>query len=163
MVCFVAVELARLSMELSDGGKVGGLLFADYFVRVSESGEQLQRVIDVVHSYCQKWRLKAIVSKSAEMTFVKGSVEGSWKWEQDLSRVSKYTCLGIDFAESGAWDMLMEKVVDSGKRSAYCEYESISHDLWDCPVYNTVALGPPTVVGLWSMALVLCVNRTAHA
>ena len=46
----------------------------------------------MVHSYCRKWRLKANVSKSAVMTFGKGSVEGSWKWgEQDLPRVSKYT------------------------------------------------------------------------
>ena len=55
----VAVEQAGLGIELSDEGKVGGLLFADDFVGVSESGEQLQRVIDVVHSYCRKWRLKA--------------------------------------------------------------------------------------------------------
>ena len=58
----VAVEQAGLGIELSDGGRVGGLLFADDFVGVSESGEQLQRVIDVVHSYCRKWRLKANVS-----------------------------------------------------------------------------------------------------
>ena len=38
-------------IELSDGGKVGGLLFANDFVGVSESGEQLQWVVDVVHSY----------------------------------------------------------------------------------------------------------------
>ena len=43
---------------------------------------------------CRKWRLKANVSKSAVMTFGKGSVEGSWKWgEQDLPRVSKYIYL----------------------------------------------------------------------
>ena len=75
----VAVEQAGLGIELGDGGRVGGLLFADDFVGVSESGEQLQRVIDVVHSYCRKWRLKANVSKSAVMTFGKGSVEGSCK------------------------------------------------------------------------------------
>ena len=51
----VAVEQAGLGTELSDGGKVGGLLFADDFVGVSESGEQLQRVIDVVHSCCRKF------------------------------------------------------------------------------------------------------------
>ena len=51
------------------------------------------------------------------MTFGKGSVEGSWKWgEQDLLRVSKYTYLEIDFAQSGAWDVHMKKVVASGKR-----------------------------------------------
>ena len=41
--------------------RVGGLLFASDFVGVSESGEQLQRVIDMVHCYCRKWRLKANV------------------------------------------------------------------------------------------------------
>ena len=49
----VAVEQAGLGIELRDGGKVGGLLFADDFVGVSESGEQFQRVINV-DSYCQK-------------------------------------------------------------------------------------------------------------
>ena len=47
---------------------------------VSEFGEKLQRVTDVIHSYCRKWRLKAKVSKSTVMTFGNGSLEGSWKW-----------------------------------------------------------------------------------
>ena len=68
----VAVEQAGLGIELSDGGKVGGLLFADDFVGVNQSGEQLQRVIDVVHSYCMKWRLKANVSKECSDYFWKG-------------------------------------------------------------------------------------------
>ena len=116
----VAVQQAELGTESSDWGKVGGLLFAEDFVGVSESGEQLQRVIDVVHSYCRKWRLKANVSNSAVIAFGKGSVEGSWKWgEHDLPRVSKYTYLGIDFPDSGTWDMHMKKVVTS-KRLTSC-------------------------------------------
>ena len=58
------------------GVKLGGL---HDFVGISESGDQLQRVIDVVHSYCRKWRLKANVTKSAVMTFGKGSVEAQVK------------------------------------------------------------------------------------
>ena len=34
------------------------------FVGVSDSKEQLQKLIDVVYSYCSKWRLKANVTKS---------------------------------------------------------------------------------------------------
>lgn len=66
----VAVEQTGLGLgtEMSDRGKVGGLLFADHFVGVSESAEQLQKFRDAVHSYCQKWRLKANVSKTAVMT-----------------------------------------------------------------------------------------------
>ena len=40
----------------SSGARIGGMLFADDFVGVSDSGEQLQKLMDVVHAYC--WRLK---------------------------------------------------------------------------------------------------------
>ena len=56
------VEKADLGIQLGGGKKVGGMLFADDFVGVSEG---LQRLISVVHGYCNKWRLKANVCKSA--------------------------------------------------------------------------------------------------
>ncbi len=62
------VEQAELGIELSNGARIGGMLFADDFVG-SDSGEQLQKLIDVVHAYCCKWRLKVNVSKSAVMVF----------------------------------------------------------------------------------------------
>ena len=60
------VEQAELGIELSNGARIGGMLFADDFVDVSDSGEELQKLIDVVvvHAYCCTWRLKANVSKS---------------------------------------------------------------------------------------------------
>ena len=119
----VAVEQAGLGMEMSHVGIVWGLLFADDFVGVIESGEQLQGVRDVV----LRWRLKANVSKSAVMTFGKGSVEDSWKWgEQDLPRV-KYIYLGIDFAEISAWDVHIKKVVASGKKKVNQFHSVISN------------------------------------
>ena len=36
-------------MELSDGSTIGGMLFADDFVGVSNSEEELQRLINVAH------------------------------------------------------------------------------------------------------------------
>ena len=62
------VEQAKL-VQLSSSKKIGGMLFADDFVGVSDSKESLQKRIDVVHGYCNKWRLKANVSKSAVMIF----------------------------------------------------------------------------------------------
>ena len=51
----------------------------DDFVGVSDSKESLQKLIDVqvVYSYCSKWRLRANVSKSAVMVFSKDAVNGS--------------------------------------------------------------------------------------
>jgi hypothetical protein len=79
------VEQAGLGIQISDGRRIGGMLFADDFVGVSDSEEDLQKLIDVVHAYCQKWRLKANVSKSAVVVFARSTVEGKWKWgEHDL-------------------------------------------------------------------------------
>ena len=46
---------------------MGGMLFDDDVVGVSWSKEGLQKLISVVHWYCNKWRLKANVCKSAVM------------------------------------------------------------------------------------------------
>ena len=83
-------------------------MFADDFVGVSESKDQLQTLIDVVHAYCRKWRLKANVSKSAVMVF---SVDGAWKWREHV--VSKYTYLGVDFTSTGVH---RKNVLDNGRR-----------------------------------------------
>ena len=111
-----AVEQAKLGVQLSSGKKIGGMLFADDFVGVIDSKESLQKLIDVVHGYCNKWRLKANVSKSAVMVFSRNSVEGGWKWgEHKLPKVSSYTYLGIDFACNGAWDVHLKRVLDNGR------------------------------------------------
>ena len=92
-------------------------MFAGDFVGVSDSKEKLQKLIDVVHSYCNRWRLKANVSKSAVMVFAKNKVEGEWLWgEQKLYIVCSYSYLGIDFACNGAWNIHVNKVIDSGRR-----------------------------------------------
>ena len=39
---------AELGIHLGEGGRIGGMLFADDFVRLSDSKEQLQKLIDVV-------------------------------------------------------------------------------------------------------------------
>ena len=41
------------------------MLFTDDFVAVSDSKESLQKLIDVLRGYCNKWRLNANVRKSA--------------------------------------------------------------------------------------------------
>ena len=93
-------------------GDLEDFLFADDFVGVSESNDQLQTLIDAVHAYCRKWRLTANVNKSAVMVFTRESVDGVWKWgEHVLPRVSKYTFLGVDFTNTGEWDVHIKECV----------------------------------------------------
>ena len=124
------VEKANLGILLGGGKKVGGMLFADDFVGVSGSKEGLQKPISVVRGYCNKWRLKANVSKSAVMVFSRDPVKGEWKWgEHALPRVSNYTYLGtsIDFACNGAWDMHIRKVRDTCKKKVNQLHSVISN------------------------------------
>ena len=66
-------------------------MFADDFVGISDSKESLKSIIDVVHAYCNKWRLKANVAKSAVMVFSKDSEDHILKWgERILPKVNKY-------------------------------------------------------------------------
>ena len=122
------LEQAKLGVQLSRGKKIGGMLFADDFVGVSDSKESLQKLIDVVHGYCNKWRLKANVSKSAVMVFSRNSVEGGWKWgEHKRPEVSSYTYLGIDFACNGAWDVHLKRVLDNGRKKVNHLHSIISN------------------------------------
>ena len=122
------VEKANLGIQLGGGRKVGGMLFADDFVGVSGSKEGLQNLISVVHGYCNKWRLKANVSKSAVMMFSRDPVEGEWKWgKHALPRASNYTYLGIDFACNGAWDVHIRKVRDNCKKKVNQLHSVISN------------------------------------
>ena len=76
------VEQTGLGIQLSGGKTVGGMLFADDFVGISDSKESLQKLLDVVYySYHSKWRLRANVSKSAVMVFSKDAVNGCWLLE----------------------------------------------------------------------------------
>ena len=111
------VEQAELGIQLSSGKRFGGMLFANDFVDVSDSMESLQKLIDVVHRYCNKWRLKANVSKSAVMVFSQNSVEFRWKWgEHKLPKVSNYSYLAIGFVSNGAWDVHLKKVLHNGRK-----------------------------------------------
>ena len=48
------VEQTGLGIQLSSGKTVGGMLFADDFVGISDSKESLQKLLDVVYSYYSK-------------------------------------------------------------------------------------------------------------
>jgi len=63
-------------VQLNNGKSIGGLLFVDDLVGMSDSSENLQKLIDVVHKFCNRWRLKANVSKCAVVVFSKSKVPG---------------------------------------------------------------------------------------
>ena len=70
----------KLEVQPNNGKSIAGLLFTDDFVGISDSSENLQQLIDVIHTFCNRWRLKANVSKCAVVFFSNTKVPGSWTW-----------------------------------------------------------------------------------
>ena len=50
----IEVEKAGLGVQLNNGKSIGGLLFVDDFVGMSDSSENLQKLSDVVHKFCNR-------------------------------------------------------------------------------------------------------------
>ena len=97
------IDRAQIGIQLKSGNKVGGLLFADDFVGITESSENLQQLIDIIYEFCSKWHLHANVNKSTVLVFGKDKVKGKWNWgDHVLPIVSNYTYLGVDFSYNGA-------------------------------------------------------------
>ena len=45
-------------------------MFADDFVGLTTNAEDLQKLIDVVQEFCNKWRLKCNIKKSVTVVMV---------------------------------------------------------------------------------------------
>ena len=49
------IDIPQIGIQLKSGNKVSGLLFADDFVGITESSENLQQLIDIIYEFCSKW------------------------------------------------------------------------------------------------------------
>ncbi len=113
------VEKAGIGITVEKDVKVGGLMFADDYVGLTTNAEDLQALINAVQGFCNKWRLKSNIKKSAVVVFSKEVNTGActWKWgNKDIPEVVSYCYLGIEFANNGSWDSHVQKVINSGKK-----------------------------------------------
>jgi len=109
------VEQQHLGFALNDIW-MGALMFADDYVGICESGEELQSMIDALYMYSRKYRFNANVSKCAVVVF--GDVEPvqeTWSWgEQAVPVKDSYTYLGVQFERSCGWDLHASAMVEKG-------------------------------------------------
>ena len=77
------VEKAGLGIIIKNDVKVGGLMFADDFVGLTTNVEDLQKLINVVQGFCNKWRLKSNIKKSAVVVFT------------DMCGYYRYVCVEV--------------------------------------------------------------------
>ena len=89
------------------GEWAGALAFADDFVMVAESEDELDRMIQVCEEYARKWRFEFNVKKCKVMIIEGGVMEKSFKIEgKDVERVNFFKYLGVWLSEEGRWEAM---------------------------------------------------------
>ncbi len=90
------VKKAGIGITVKKDVKVWALMFADDFVGLPTNAEDLQTLINIVQGFCNKWRLKSNIKKSAVMVFSKQINTGAWtrKWGDRHSRGCKLLLRG---------------------------------------------------------------------
>ena len=97
----LATEINELNCGVKIGNKmVSVLLYADDIVLISETEEYLQKMLDTVHLWCQKWQLNINCSKTQIIHFRKMTEpESDFKFkfgEKNIEKVQKYRYLGVE-------------------------------------------------------------------
>ena len=85
-------------VTLDEEDKINAMAYADDIVLVSTTKEGLQKAIDIVHNYCEKWKLEVNSKKTKCMTFTKGTQKEKNIFTiggKPLENVKEFKYLGI--------------------------------------------------------------------
>ena len=119
-------DLAREIIDLNKGIKLDNinisiLLYADDIVLISESEQNLQDMLDYMHRWCFKWKLKLNGDKSSVAHFRpkrQRRSEFSFHFGQNiLNTVDKYKYLGILIDEHLTFEQCSKILSDSAGRA----------------------------------------------
>ena len=98
------------------------LLYADDTIVMAESPEELQRAINAVANYCDKWNLTINRNKTKIVIFSRGKVRRCpvivFK-NEPLEVVNNYVYLGVSFNYNGRFAKAISKQVSQARRALF--------------------------------------------
>ena len=106
--------------ELNIYFKIFCLLYADDTLVLAESDIQLQKALDGLHNYCNKWSLKLNIDKTKVIIFSAEKITRfkSFKFgENTIDIVEDYVYLGTKFNFNGKFHKAMAKQVLQANKS----------------------------------------------
>jgi hypothetical protein len=109
------VQAQQLGVSI-DQTWMGALMFADDYVGICESADDLQVMIDALHAYARRYRFQANVEKCAVVEFGNPNLPTPvWNWGGEPIPVKpSYVYLGVLFANTCSWDAHGLNVVAAG-------------------------------------------------
>ena len=113
---------ADLQSKLDVYLKLYVLLYADDTIIMAESPQQLQKALDQLTVYCEKWSLKINLAKSNIIIFSAGKVTKYPKFYVDhneIKVVEDYVYLGVNFHYNGSFKNAMKKQIIQSRKAMY--------------------------------------------
>ena len=132
--CFINDLPKEISTNSKDpvtlfNNPIDSLLFADDLTLLSLTKEGLQRKIQTVEAYCQKWGLELNVKKTKIMIFNKtGATIKKYKFyfmNEEIESVNRYTYLGFTFSTSGKMNAGIENLLNKAKKAWFSIQRSL--------------------------------------
>jgi hypothetical protein len=118
----LAIEINSLNLGIDVGSmKITTLLYADDIILVANDENDLQRIIDHVYEWCQKWRMTVNIDKTNIVHFRK-KVCSLTKFDfhlgsAELKKVDKYKYLGVILDEFLNFDSNAEVLSAAASRA----------------------------------------------
>ena len=117
-------SVENVEVPLLKSTRVTHLLWADDLILLALEQESLQRMLELLHTYCQEWGLSVNISKTAIMVFNRAGrvLKESTNFvygEMTLPSVREYTYLGITFTLTGSLKLAQIKLRQKGLRSYF--------------------------------------------
>jgi hypothetical protein len=95
-------------------------MYADDMLILSKSPEGLQKALDIIQVYCNKWQLMVNTDKTKVMIFNKTKVNDVFKYKgDDLQIVHEYTYLGVKIHKSGSFKAAIKALALKAQRAFF--------------------------------------------
>ena len=98
------------------------LLYANDTVIFSESKEGMQSALNILQSYCDKWKLTVNVNKTKVLVFSKRKCHQNFDFTlngEQLDVIDSYTYLGITFKYNGSFVDARKRLVEQAQKSLF--------------------------------------------
>ena len=151
-----------------DDFKLCLLLYADDSIIISNNKEELQKQnsLDILHYYCQKWRLYVNVQKTKIVVFRKGgrlSMNDFWFYDDFLKEVvDSFQYLGLILSYTGKFSCAQQDSASRGLRAKYALRINVSQ-LFDPDVNMLLNLFDKMVTSVLSYGCEVWGFHTASA
>jgi hypothetical protein len=103
-----------------NGVEIPILLYADDLVLISQTKIGLQKMLQALESFCDKWKLEVNIEKTKVMVFKKrGAISRTERWYykgQKVEVAPEYRYLGVIFSRTGSWGKMGESMHNKGKQ-----------------------------------------------